>query len=351
LSKTLIKTAVSLAIGAVFVWLAIRDVDLSGVEQALARVDAGIVGLYVALFAVVHLSRIVRWGLLLRPIGRVPFGRLFTVGSVGFMALMLLPLRLGEFARPILIAERGRIRISAALATVVVERVVDALAMAGLLVVMLFFLEGQIAVPADLEFWSWVVLAGFLALLVFLLLAYWRQAATVVWFKRMLGKLSAKLANRLGSTLESFIGGLRALPDLRLLGAFLLLTVVYWGLNGLGLWLLFGAFDGLAGLGPLEAFTVLSVLCVGLMIPAGPGMIGNFHYFVKLGLSLFVAEAVLGADGVAYAILVHAIQLGLQVVCGVVCLFSSHITLRRVLASSPARVEQRLGSSGGQPPQ
>lgn len=342
MNRLIIKTVVSIAIGAVFIWLAVRDVDLDQVSSALGRVDLGIVGLYILIFALVHLSRIVRWGLLLKPIGQVSFGRLFTVGSVGFMALMLLPLRLGEFARPILVAERGKIRVSAALATIVVERVVDALAMAGLLVGMLFFLDGQIEVPADLRFWSWIVLAGFVALLGFLLLAYWRQEATVAWFKRLLTPLSAKVANRLGSTLHSFIGGLRALPDPKLLAAFLGLTVIYWGLNGIGLWLLFGAFDGLRDLGLLEAFTALSVLCVGLMIPAGPGMIGNFHYFIKLGLSLFVAEAVLGSSGVAYAILVHAIQLGLQVILGVVCLFSGHISLKRVLASGPTGVEDRM---------
>lgn len=344
MKRTLLKTAISILIGAVFIWLAVRGVDLDEVGTALGDVNLSVVLLYVLIFSAVHLARIVRWGLLLKPIGQVSFGRLFTVGSVGFMALMLLPLRLGEFARPILIAERGKLRVSAALATIVVERVVDALVMAGLLVALLFFLDGQIEVPGDLRFWSWVVLAGFVALLGFLLLAYWRQDATVAWFKRLLTPVSAKIANRLGSTLHSFIGGLRALPDPKLLAAFLGLTAVYWGLNGVGLWVLFGAFNGLGELGLLEAFTALSVLCVGLMIPAGPGMIGNFHYFLKLGLSLFVAEAVLGSSGVAYTILVHAIQLGLQVVLGVICLFSGHITLKRVLESGPAGVEDQLRS-------
>ncbi len=350
MNKILLKTLISIAIGAFFVWLAIRDVELDGVRSALAQVDLGIVGLYTLVFMAVHLSRIVRWGLLLRPLGRVGFGRLFAVGSVGFMALMLLPLRLGEFARPILIAERGKIRISEALATIVAERVVDALAMAGLLVGILFFIDDEARVPGDLRFWSWVVLAGFLALLSFLLLAYWRQETTVAWFKRLVEPLSARLANRLASIMHSFIGGLRALPDLKLAAAFLGLTVVYWGLNAAGMLLLFGAFEGLDSLGWFQAFTVLSVLCVGLMIPAGPGMIGNFHYFIKLGLSLFVAESLLGSSGVAYAILVHAIQLVLQVVAGVCCLFSGHISLRRVFASDPFGVGEELETGVDQTP-
>jgi hypothetical protein len=104
---------------------------------------------------------------------------------------------------------------------------------------------------------------------------------------------------------------------------------------------MFGAFPGLRHLGWVEAFTCLSVLCVGLMIPAGPGMIGNFHYFVKVGLSLFVAEAALGSSGVAYAIVVHAMQLGQQVVVGLPFLFSGQISLGRII-SGPARVEDPL---------
>jgi len=343
----ILKLLVSLGLGGLFVWLAARGVDWGAVGQVLARVDPWVSLAYLGIFILVHLARVYRWGLLLRPLGAVSFGKLFTVSSVGFMALVLLPLRLGEFARPFLIAERGRIRVSAALATIVVERVVDALAMAVLLVAILFFLEGPVAVPADLSFWGWVVLGGFLALLGFLVLALWKQEPTVALFQRLLGFLPPRALGRLVSMLRAFIGGLRALPDARLVLGFLGLTVVYWTLNGIGMWVLFFAFADLGALGLTEAFTVLAVLCVGLLIPAGPGMVGNFHYFVKLGLSLFLADAVLGSSGVAYAILAHAIQLGQQVVFGVVCLFSSQITIRHLWAAPSASLEEGAGGEPG----
>jgi hypothetical protein len=343
-SRNLVKIAVSLALGGLFVWLAARDVDWTAVGLVLGRVEPLVALAYLAVFVLVHFIRVVRWGLLLRPLGPVGFGKLFTVSSVGFMALVLLPLRLGEFARPFLIAERGRIRVSGALATIVVERAVDALAMALLLVVLLFFLEGHAAIPADLAFWSWVVLGGFLLLLGFLVLAYKQQARTVAVFQRLFHFLPPRLLERVLSILRAFIDGLKALPDARLVLGFLGLTMVYWAVNGAGMFLLFFAFGDLAGLGLTEAFTVLSVLCVGLLIPAGPGMVGNFHYFVKLGLSLFVSDAVLGSSGVAYAILAHAIQLGQQVVFGVVCLFSSQISLRHLWA--PPSVSQASSQPG-----
>jgi uncharacterized protein (TIRG00374 family) len=339
--KFWINLGISLAVGALFVWLAVRGVEWDEVLEAFSRVDLLVLVVYFLVAVAIQVLRIFRWGILLKPLGRIPLMRLFTAGAVGFMALMLLPLRLGEFARPILVAERGKIRISAALATVVVERVFDALAMTSLLVVLLFFLEDRILVPVHLRTWSYVILVVFLLLLGFLALAYRRQEPTVAWFRRLVTPLSQRVADRLASILHSFIDGLKALLNARLLAGFLLMTLVYWFVSGAGMIYLFGAFDELGSLGWVEGFTVLSVLCVGLIIPAGPGMIGNFHYFVKLGLSLFVAEAALGSAGLAYAIVIHGIQLGQQVLIGVAFLFVGQVSFRRIL-SAPGDVGSGL---------
>ncbi len=332
--KLLINLGVSVAIGGVFIWLALRGVNWRDIADVFASVSPLILLGYFLFLVVIHFARVVRWGILLKPLGEIGFGRLFMVSSVGIMALVLLPLRLGEFARPLLISERGKIRASSAMATVVVERLIDSLAMALLLVIILFLIEGRVSVPSEIRLWAWIVLIGFLFLLSLLILAYVRQESTVRWFRRLVGLLSKKGAERVGSILDSFISGLRALRQVKLVAGFLLLTVVIWFVTGVSFWFAFRAVTGLAHLGMLEAFTMLAVLCVGLMIPAGPGMIGNFHYFVKLGLSLFVSEAVLGSAGVAYALLVHAMSLGQQVLFGLPFLFHPQISVRRILFAS-----------------
>jgi uncharacterized protein (TIRG00374 family) len=326
-----INLGISIAIGSLFIWLALRGVNWSDIVGVFSSVDPMIVLGYFLYMVVIHFCRVIRWGILLKPLGKISFGRLFMVGTVGNMALVLLPLRLGEFARPLLISERGKIRVSSALATVVVERLIDSLAMALLLVIILFLIGGRVAVPTEIRFWAWVVLIGFILLLGLLMLAYWRQESTVRWFRWLVGLLSKRGAIRFGSILDAFIGGLRALPNLRLVAGFLALTGIIWFLTGVSFCFAFRAFDGLSQLGWVESFTVLSILCVGLMIPAGPAMIGNFHYFTKLGLSLFVSDAVLGSAGVAYAILVHAVQLAQIVLFGVPFLFHPQISLRRIM--------------------
>jgi hypothetical protein len=83
------------------------------------------------------------------------------------------------------------------------------------------------------------------------------------------------------------------------------------------------------------------VLVVGVMIPAGPGMVGTFQWFVVAGVALFVPEAQAHTAGTAYAYVLWAAQLGTQTVLGVVFLFSRHVSFTR-LFSAPRDVEHEL---------
>lgn len=335
------KSFLSLAIGCLFAWLAGHDVVWSDVWVVFSTVDFRIAAVYAAIITGAHVVRTYRWGLLLEPLDHVPFGRLFAVSTVGNLVLLVLPLRLGEFARPLLIADRNKIRVSAALGTIVVERIVDSLFMALLLVGSLLFLGKEHRVSWEFKSGVWILAAGLTACLGVLLWILWKRAVASRWVQRIARIFSLRLADRLSSFLNAFIDGFLVFPNVRLLLLFLGLTAFIWWMNAAGLLYLLQAFPGLQGLGWSAAWTVLSLICIGLMIPAGPVMVGNFHFFVKLALSLFVADAILGTSGVAYAILLHAIQVMVQLLLGVVWLFSKHISFHRLLRSG-LRAEQDL---------
>ena len=83
------------------------------------------------------------------------------------------------------------------------------------------------------------------------------------------------------------------------------------------------------------------MLVVGVMIPAGPGMVGTFQAAVMLGLSLFVPKEVVDARGAAYANVLWATQLALTTALGTFFLFSRHIRIASVF-SAPREVEEEL---------
>src|SRR4051812_49547494 len=125
-----VRVILSLGVSALFVWLSLRNADLRAVGRAIASASVPRMAAYAVVLVIIHLVRTVRWGILLEPLGHVGFKRLNSASAVGFMLLMLLPFRLGEFARPILIARppQGtgvRLRRSGAMASIVVERLVD----------------------------------------------------------------------------------------------------------------------------------------------------------------------------------------------------------------------------------
>jgi uncharacterized protein (TIRG00374 family) len=319
-----------LAVSAGALWLTLRGKDLGAIWLAMQEADYRYLAPYLLVLLAIHLVRTVRWGLLLEPVAKVPFARLNAVSAVGFMALVLLPFRLGEFARPYLVADRPRLRVSAALSSVVVERIADGI-FTGLLLILTL-----LAVPEGTPGLRVLRLAGvgvslaFAGLLAFLVLAYRNRALAVRLTSRLFGAVSPRLAARLSGMMDAFIHGLRLVPSRRKLVLFFALTAGYWALNGWGMQLLARAFQ--LDIALVDAYTVLGVLVVGVMIPAGPGMVGTFQGAVVLGLSLFVSSEAAAARGPAYANVLWAAQIGFQVLLGLIFLFSKHVKVARLFA-------------------
>ncbi|MGI5862118.1 MAG: lysylphosphatidylglycerol synthase transmembrane domain-containing protein [Myxococcales bacterium] len=351
-----VKALASLAISAFFIWLTLRGTDLRQVWLALRGANYLYLIPYVGILVAIHYLRVIRWGILLEPVGKPTFKKLNSAGGIGFMALVVMPFRLGEFARPLLIAEKGKIRRSAAMASVVVERVVDGLAMAVVLIVALLFSNPATKDEATL---AWVrgggliVFAAFFALLVFLIVAYVKRDLAVRVVDRLARPVSARLAEKLAGMLDAFIGGLKVVPDRRKIALFFVLTAIYWGINGFGLALLARGF-GLQ-LELAAAFAVLGVLVVGVMIPAGPGMLGTFQGAVIVGMQLFFPDPSSDAAIQAYAWVLWAAQFGQQVLFGLYFLALGNISFGSLWHSSaevedeeePAQGEAALGPAEG----
>jgi len=334
-----IQTLAGLAISGVALWLTLRGKDLAAIWRAGWEADRRYLLLYLLIESAIHFVRTARWRILLDPVAKVPFARINAASAVGFMALFILPLRLGEFARPYLVAERPTLRVSAALSSVVVERVADGVFTAALLILALLAVpEGTPNLPL-VRAAGWVMLGLFAGLLLFLAGAYRSREGAVALTRRLLGPLSPRAAERLGGMLDAFTHGLRQLPGWRGAGLFFLLTLAYWGLNGWGMQLLARGFG--ISLTLVQAYTVLGVLVVGVMIPAGPGMVGTFQYAVVLALSLFLPAGVVDVQGQAYANVLWGAQLVQLTAFGLAALFSRHIRLAS-LVRAPGEIESGL---------
>jgi uncharacterized protein (TIRG00374 family) len=283
-------------------------------------------GGYVGLLALTHFLRAWRWNNLLRPIGVVlPAGKLLAISSVGFMAILALPARLGELVRPALLRKKGHVSASAVLGTVAVERVVDGLIVSLVVFGCCFALRGSRYATDWMMPMAYVSLAVFLAAIVFLALALRWPQATIRLFIRasFLDRLSPRLARTVEQKLSQLISGFLVLEDRANFVRFCLWSLLYWGANGLGMWVLARGVG--LDLSIIGAFATMGIIAVGITLPNSPGLIGQFHYLTKLGLSLYLGNEVADTAGLAYALLLHGIQVVWYVGVGALAMFTSHV--------------------------
>ncbi|MFL5272105.1 MAG: lysylphosphatidylglycerol synthase transmembrane domain-containing protein [Anaeromyxobacteraceae bacterium] len=328
--KRAVQLAAGISVSVLALWLTVRGKDLGAIWAAARAADYRWLLPYFAVALACYALRIVRWGVLLEPMARVRPARLVAASAVGLMALIVLPFRLGELARPCLVAE-GRLRASAALSSIVVEHIVDALSVGLVLVAALLLLPDGTPGVGLLRFSAWVVLAGFSALAAVLAFAWRSRATAVSSLTQLLAPVAPGLAERGAAMLGAFLEGLRLVSSGRRT-LLLLLTVAYWATNAWAIALLARGF-GFA-LTPAAAITVVGAIVLGIMIPSGPGMLGTYQAGVVLGLSLFERGEGVAARAVAFANVLWAAQLGFQVVLGVAFLFSREIDLSRIIVRS-----------------
>ena len=81
----------------VFVWLAFRDLDVDAVRASLAALGWLPMGVYLISLFAIHLLRTARWHLMVRALHpEQPVFRSLRISFLGFAAVFLVPLRLGE---------------------------------------------------------------------------------------------------------------------------------------------------------------------------------------------------------------------------------------------------------------
>lgn len=317
-----------LVFSAVFIWLAVRGVDWGRFAEEAAGMHVWALLGYAVVLSTAQFLRLIRWGLTVRALAPVPWPRILAVAAVGNAAIFMLPARLGELVRPLLIIEDRQLNFGQATATVVVERILDGLTMSAILFGTVLVLDPAM-VPQKFLYSGYVAATIFLGASLGLFLA----GVTFRWseglIEAILGRISRPLADKVLGVVGGFFGALRMMGSLRLGVIYLVLTVIIWALSGVGLWVIFQAFPATTGSLPMvAAFTTLSVLVVGIMIPAGPATVGVFHWAMVFALGMFAVDR---SVGLLVATLVHLLIAAINLAFGLVGWVGGRIDVFAVL--------------------
>ena len=139
--RNLIRTVIVLGLAVGLIAIFLRNADLARVWESVTAARKDYLLLALGLTAGTFLIRAERWQYLLGPLGPTRFSVVLRTTVIGFGASAVLPARAGEVIRPYLLARREGLSATAAFATILVERIIDLVAVLTLMAAFLIWFD------------------------------------------------------------------------------------------------------------------------------------------------------------------------------------------------------------------
>ncbi|MGE0315475.1 MAG: lysylphosphatidylglycerol synthase transmembrane domain-containing protein [Lautropia sp.] len=272
-------------LGLVFLWLALRDTDPRAPLDALIGADLRWVTVAIAASLAFMALKTWRWAIMMRPIAAPAFHVLHRAVYVGTAANLLIA-HSGEVLRATLVSRRQGIAIGGVMATVLVERILDLLAMVALVGIALLFdprVSGLLWTVALIGLAC--VLAGVLLLLACLRPGPMLRRAMRAVLARLPSRLRVRAARQLGRA-DAFAADLkRPATVLRLLA----ISLLQWACIVAAIWASVSAV-GVQTQASI-AIAVFGLSIVGLTLPSPPMQLGTLQLAFVAGLALGQVDA------------------------------------------------------------
>jgi uncharacterized membrane protein YbhN (UPF0104 family) len=311
-------------VSAVALFFVTRSIDVGEAARVLASVDPVLLAAIGAIVAVEVALRAFRWSVLLprRTDGRrILVPRLVPPLLAGYLGNAVLPARLGEPMRAVLVSRRESIDMAGALGSVLVERVVDIATLAPLA----FIAAQLVGVPGWLDQILGLTTFGGLVLLVILLTV---GAAPLVRLALLVIPDSRHGLRDAVGRFGASLGGRGRRPHV-LVAA--LISSIAWLLDAVSVWL--GATAIGVAIDYPAAMLVAGIGTLGTAIPSAPGYVGTYE-LAMAGIAALVG--VPPAAALALAVLIHVMTLGLVAVGGAVSVMIMGADLREVARDAEA---------------
>ena len=319
---------VGLGLSALFLYLAARGARLDRMADVLRRANYWYMIPCVALTLFAFWVRALRWRFLLHAIRPIPQGTLFSATMIGFLANNVLPARLGEIVRAHVVGTKAGISRSAALGSIVVERVFDLFTLLALFAVVAAISE----FPGGLDTVALIVLAIGLATLGLLMI--WNRYPEP-FLKIALRFVPRGVRPKVERAGAGFRDGLRVFDRASHLLAVGGMSVVMWLSILVVIWL---CFLSLSIVVPQPEGSLVALVAISLvtMVPSAPGFVGTLQGAGTAALAVF---GVPKEQGLTFSIVYHATQWVPVNVVGVVYLLREGLSL--------GQLSRIAGSSGG----
>ncbi len=312
----------------VFMVLAARQVEWSRVLLSVRQADSSWLLAGLAGMLATYLLFAARWRAIARRAFPLRTSDAFHYIMIGYLANLVMPLRLGDVTRGVLAARATGARTITVLATMALERILDVAA----ILLLALLVSWKMAIPEPIRLaamsFAWATAVAVLLFLSLLLLPETLKAKLLAMGERMPER---PLAFARG-LVRQFKAGVGSLLDAFLLIRCLVLSLLAWAVfAGATLCFLYAFSFDLPW--PAAVFVVV-VVNLGSAIPSSPGFIGVYHYLVVLALAVWDVPK---SEALGYALATHGLTLLFYLVVGGACLW--HKGLRLGQLQSPGKDE------------
>lgn len=293
-----------------------------------------LVALTLVLFLVL---RAIRWRYMLNiglESGGVTYGSVFHIQNIGYMLTNILPFRLGDVARAVLIGNVPPATISLGLSTMVVERIFDLL---FIVILFPFTVAAVERLPPEIN--TVAMATGFLAIFAALVMAgaaNKRQSAIKIaeYILNRIPFLNTKAWLR---RLDDLLRGLDVLRSFRGASMLIILTIVVWLPIIAGYYIGMRAVNLDANL--VEAAFVVCIAALSITAPSSPGQVGVYEAGVT-----FAIATILGlpeGQAASFAFLNHAVNYVVIGILGIIGIARTGETFGSVIHSTRSLVRSR----------
>ena len=337
-----IEFGVLCLLASALLWWFGRNLDWTEVGRAVGDADPYLLAAAVLVISSVYFFRALRWGTLLKPLSAARFPDLFAATTIGFSAVFLVG-RAGEVVRPVALSMRDpRVRPSASLVTIVVERICDMSAVALMFAINLIWFKPPAALEVSFDRVRTAGIVLFVAtILGIAFLAWFRmQSALVIGlFERVFARLRfipQRLVKLALGILEQLAQALRVLVNLTELFETIGWTALLWFAIASANLLVMRAFH--LPVGFPETIFVLGWALVGSLVPTPGGAAGAFHAATAAGLLFLGVKKDIAA---ALSIVMHLVDFGPALLFGIFYVIRGDLSVAKLRTMiSPEQVQE-----------
>ncbi len=307
----------------------LRGADPSGVWAHVQRARFDMLAVALGCVAVAFWLRALRWQCMVAPIGPTRFRSAFRATVIGFAALGVLPARAGDVIRPYLLAREEGLSASAVFATVVLERVLDLIAVLALLALFVYgygdaaTLPDRLRGPVTLSATIGAAAAAGLMALLWLMASRPEQIGRLVFAATRI--LPRGVGDKLAKLAATFSTGLAVARDPRRLLRSLGWSVAVWAVTSAEAWAVTRAFG--VEMPFMGSFLLQAFLVIGIAVPT-PGGVGGYHEAYRFAVTSFFHAP--NDRAVAAALVVHAISFVPVVLLAVVFMAQDGLSVGRL---------------------